>query len=46
MHSWSKLREKWHKVNFFNIAFDKKMPLGQWHKISLNFLITAALEEN
>jgi len=31
--AWPKLREKWHKANSLDIAFDKDMPLGQWRKV-------------
>ncbi len=31
--AWPKLREKWHKASSLDIAFDKDMPLGQWHNI-------------
>jgi hypothetical protein len=31
--TWPKLTEKWHRAQALDIAFDKSMPLGQWHNI-------------
>ncbi len=31
--AWPTLHEKWRKVNALDIAFDKKMPLGQWRNM-------------